>query len=138
MNTAYKRAVGRLRQQITEELSREPGKWAGKRRWKSERQRRFVMAKLRRDNNLPYQRSHRLSKSWTTDLVTGTEGGVFTVENDTPYMRFVQGDDAQPMHLDSGWPQEGVIISKYRELAEEILIQTWFTVADIHAGVEQR
>lgn len=32
--------------------------------WDSERQKRFVIAKLRRENNLPYARSHRYRLSW--------------------------------------------------------------------------
>lgn len=135
METAFKRQISRLKRQVLDELADEPGKPKYPLRWKSARQRRFVMAKLRRENNLPYQRKHQLAKGWRVTDDVLSEGGLFAVENATPYARFVQGDDAQPFHLDTGWTQVGEVVSKYREIAEERLIQTWFTVADPSAGI---
>ncbi len=50
-----------VQQQIISDLRAEPGPPRYPIRWKSERQRRYVMAKLRRENNLPYRRTHALS-----------------------------------------------------------------------------
>jgi hypothetical protein len=42
-------------------------------RWDSERQRRYVMAKLRREGNLPYQRTGAHANAWETqDLANGS------------------------------------------------------------------
>lgn len=99
-------------------------------RWKSERQRRYVMAKLRRENNLPYQRTDELVDGWEVTIQANLSEGALIVENKTPHARYVQGDDAQPMHLDNGWPQAALLIAEYDEIATDALIDAWFVVVD--------
>lgn len=135
MQTAYERATRRLRSQLRDELAEQPGKPRYPLRWKSDRQRRYVMAMLRRENNLPYRRTGRLGKGWKVTIIGQGSGGLLQIENEVPYARFVQGDDAQPFHLDTGWPQAAELVVKYRDLAEERLIQTFFTIVDPFAGV---
>lgn len=136
MATAFKRATGRLRSRMLAELRKEPDLPSHPLRWASERQRRYVMAKLRAENNLPYQRTGRLLRAWDVDFEPDGAGGLFVVSNDATdsdgkaYARWVVGDDAQMMHLDTGWVQGAEVVSDYRVEAEEVLIQTWFTVAD--------
>ena len=137
MQTAYKRQLSRLRSQILADLRQEPGKPRYPLRWKSERQRRFVMAKLSREGNLPYQRTHRLSKGWDIVFTDTADGGVMSAFNETPYARFVQGDDAQPFHLDTNWIQAADVIVKWEDVAADRLITTWFVVSDPFAGVPQ-
>lgn len=100
-------------------------------RWKSEKQRRFVMAKLRREGNLPYQRTHRLIKSWRVVFKpnTGDVVGEITLENIDPKARWVVGDDAQPMFLKIGWIQGADAVSKVRPVVEDRLIDLWGRVA---------
>ena len=129
MNKAYKRRIKTIRQNVLDELRETPGKPHYPLRWKSERQRKFVMAKLRREKNLPYKRSGALEAGWTTHIRDQKDGAVFEVYNRLPYARFVQGDDAQPFHLDTGWPQVADIVSKWREKATDELIETWGLVA---------
>lgn len=96
--------------------------------WKSAKQRRFVMAKLRREGNLPYRRTHVLIKNWRVRVLLENKAapvGEVVVENLTPYARFVIGDDAQPMFLKIGWKQGAPIIAKYRPLFEDRLIDVW-------------
>lgn len=135
MARAYTRAASRLKSRMLDELRTMPGPPHYPLRWKSERQRRYVMWLLKSQNNLPYQRTGELSRAWEVNIASSEDGGSITVENDTPYAQFVQGDSAQPFHLDTGWPQAAPIISKYAEEAEEVLIQTWYTVTDIFGGV---
>lgn len=135
MQTAYDRATRRLRTRIVNTLTAEPGPPVYPIRWKSEKQRRYVIAKLREDDNLPYQRTHALSAGWKAVIEPDGEGGIMTVSNKSPIAQFVQGDYAQPFHLQSGWPQVGNIISDARVEAESILIDVWWTVTDPSAGV---
>lgn len=128
--TAFNRSTARLRSQMLAELQKEPPVWKGKRRWKSPRQKIAVIIKLRKAGNLPYKRTHKLIKGWRVLLVMSEKGGMFSLENAVPYGRFVQGDDAQPMHLDSGWRQVALVVAKYRPKVEEVLVATWFTVVD--------
>lgn len=127
---AFKGIIQRHSTKIIRELSTEPGSPRYPLRWKSDRQRRYVMAKLRREGNLPYQRTHKLAKSWRADIrATGAEGWL-EIRNDTPDARFVQGDDVQPFHLDTGWPQAAEVFVKYEELMVDDLIQTWYALVE--------
>lgn len=130
MHTAFRRATRRLRSRMLADLRKTPGRPHYPLRWKSEKQRRFVMAKLRAEGNLPYQRTGRLEASWYVEFEPDADGGLFVVGNEASYARYVVGDDAQPFHLDTGWVQGADVVSDYRVEAEEVLIQTWFTVAD--------
>lgn len=99
-------------------LRAEPGPPKYPLAWASEKQRRFVMAKLTRENNLPYRRSHDLSQAW--EVIIKIEGGVlrFVIENPAPGAKFVYGSLAkdlsaaarfqQPFHADTGWQQASV------------------------------
>src|ERR1051326_8788812 len=49
---------------MLKELETEPGAVVYPIQWTSDKQRKFVMAKLREDNNLPYQRTGNLAKAW--------------------------------------------------------------------------
>lgn len=129
-NTAVKRNTTRLMNRMLEELRATPGAPKYPLQWASDKQRRFVMAKLRREGNLPYRRTGALEKSWRADVVLSEGSGTFSVVNDDPSSIYVQGDYAQPMHLATGWPQAAPIISKYADQLESILIDTWYTIID--------
>jgi len=129
MRKAFKRVVKRTRQHMLDDLRDQPGRPHYPLRWKSDRQRRYVMAKLRREGNLPYQRAGRLSAGWTTHIRDQKDGAVFEVVNNVPYARFVQGDDTQPYHLDTGWPQAAKVTVKYRDILINDLIDAWGSVA---------
>lgn len=128
--TAFRRQAQRIARRVRAELRTEPPPPTYPLQWKSQRQRRYVLAKLRREGNLPYQRTGRLLRGWEVSYNTDNFGGLLEVENDTSYARYVQGDDAQPMHLATGWTQAAEVVAKYREEAEDALIETFFTVVD--------
>lgn len=134
MNTAAARYLGRRKSDLLRALRTEPGAPSYPLRWKSARQRRYVMAKLRREGNLPYRRTHALATNWDVVLRLDNDGGTFTVENDTPYARYVQGDDAQPFHMDTGWPQVTDYAADYEAILNDGLIEVWYTVSDPFAG----
>lgn len=130
LQTALKRRLTRVKSRLLDELRTEPDKPTYPLRWKSQRQRIFVIAKLRREGNLPYKRTGKYLSAFKVSEDTDTDSGVLAVENATPYARFVGGDDQQPMHIDTGWTFVPPVIAKYREIAENELIDVWFTVVD--------
>ena len=74
-------------------------------RWKSERQRRYVLAKGR----LPYRRTGWLAKQW---FVTPTSSAQVVVRNKARYAAFVVGKAQQPFHKDRGWKRADEEASK--------------------------
>jgi hypothetical protein len=136
--TAYRRVVSRLGSRILAQLRQEPGPASDHYplRWKSARQRRYVMAKLRQEGNLPYERTGRLLDSYEFNLIEDTSGGaIMEVRNTDPKAQFVVGDQVQPMFLDIGWIQVSDVISDARVEAEDVLIETWYTLTDPFAGI---
>jgi hypothetical protein len=124
----------RLKRPASRELQRlqvKPGSPRYPLDWQSDKQRRYVMAKLRRENNLPYKRTDKLINSYDVELADDTSGGaILSVVNTDPKARFVVGDDAQRMHMQTGWVQIADVVSDARVEAEDLLIETWFTVVD--------
>lgn len=137
MQTALRRNVRRIASRIVQPLRKRPPKWKGKRRWQSDRQRRAYFATNGFGAGIPYQPTGRLTKGWDVEYVgRDAYNGEFAIVNPVKYAPFVQGDWAQKMHLDSGWPQLAPLVAKAREDINEVAIQTWFTVSDPYAGVK--
>lgn len=103
--------------------------------WASERQRKFVMAMLRKNNNLPYQRTHELSQAWVIkDL---TENGVFSIviENPAKAAKFVYGSLAknesaagrfqQKMHKATGWQSGSVTANYWMNVMKDAFIERY-------------
>jgi hypothetical protein len=68
-------------------------------KWKSEKQRRFVMAKLRENGNIPYRRTGALTRNWLVGVESSKDSLAITVDNDSPVIDYVasSGDLRQPM-----------------------------------------
>lgn len=104
-------------------------------RWRSRRQQRFVMKKLRSENNLPYDRSGLLEDSYDIIVRLDNNGGTFLLINTAPHAPFVIGDYQQPFHIDNGWQ---AIAKQSNELVDELengLIDTYLTAVDPFAGI---
>ena len=134
MRTAYRRAVKRLRTSILRSLKVEPKKPTYPLRWKSKKQRAAYFATNGFGHGIPYQRTGKLLNSYDVQLLEDPNGAILRVVNSDPKAEFVIGDFAQPFHLDTGWVQMAEVISDARVEAEEVLIQTWYTVTDAFAG----
>jgi hypothetical protein len=132
---AYERAARPPLQRAMVKLKTYPGRVKYPIRWKSERQRRAFFASNGFGSGIPYRRTGALKRGWQYKLTKITQGGAVLIENDTSYAQFVQGDDAQPFHLATGWTQAAPVIALLREELEDILIETWFTLTDPRAGV---
>ena len=60
--------------------------------WQSDKQRRYVMAKLRRENNLPYRRTGEHTRAWEFVYKADANGaGVLTLRNRKKASRFIFG-----------------------------------------------
>lgn len=128
MNAAVRTQLSPLQAKMTDVMSKEPPVWRKKRRWNSERQRIYVIAMLRKQKNLPYRRTHTLSKSWKSSLKATGAGGELKLENSKPSAQFVQGNRAQLMHLDSGWPQIKTHKKAFHDEARDIVVSCWHEV----------
>lgn len=92
-------------------------------RWASERQRRYVLARVR---PLPYRRqTHPLSQRLATSWRVRAERRGAVVVSRARYARHVVGDRQQPMHRATGWPRADRVIRDVKpqivRLAKRIL-----------------
>jgi len=93
-----------------------PRKRGMKIRWKSERQRRYVLANIK----LPYNRKGWLAKQWR---VTPVSPRMVVVRNTARYAAFVVGRAQQPFHKDRGWrraDEEAQKLVKDRAIIREV------------------
>jgi hypothetical protein len=94
---------------ISELKALEPGPAKHPIQWTSEKQRRYVMRKLRKRGQIPYRRSGALVNAWRSRRYTTKAGGFITVTNDSSIYPFVMGDPdradwQQQFHINTGWP----------------------------------
>jgi hypothetical protein len=133
---AFRGEIERLSKPMLAELQRDPGPVVyaneGKLRWKSERQRKAFFASDGFGSGIPYVRTGGLSAAWEVDITgTGVDLDVHVI-NDNPAARYVQGDDQQPFHSDTGWPDAALIFVRYEELVGDALIDTWFSIVEFN------
>lgn len=122
-------ARGARAQSLIRALSTEPGRPKYPIRWKSQRQRRYVMMLLERRGELPYIRKHTLSRGWQFLLESAgqdADKGIFLIKNDAPETRYVQGADQQPYHIDTGWPAAEPLIREASPGFESDVIDLWY------------
>lgn len=107
-------------------LKTEPPKPSYPLRWKSKRQRRFVMAKLRRANQIPYSRTHDLVRSWQVKTFIPSLGiAQIIILNSSPVAAYVQGQYQQPYHIDTGWKNVQDVVPRYVDPIVGQYLQEW-------------
>lgn len=119
------------------ELQAEPGSPRYPIRWKSERQRRAFFATNGFGRGIPTRRTGAMIRSWRVITTFDANGGEIIAGNDSPYVDFVQGNRAQPFHIDR-WPQAAPIYVKYLPIYEDALIEFWYTISDPFAGIPKK
>ena len=73
--------------------------------WKSERQRRFVLAALHDGTiQIPYRRTGTLGRRWTSEVSAEGNDVVGRVGNNTVYGPYVMGKDGQAGYHAGVWP----------------------------------
>lgn len=128
---------GRLANRAVSKLSREPGPPIYPIRWASLRQRRAYFATRGFGRGIPSRRSGALLRNWSADFFGDSEGGVVTLSNPVPWMRYVQGDRPQPFHLDTGYVQVSEVVDDFYQEASEKGIEVFFVAADPFTGIER-
>jgi hypothetical protein len=123
-----KKVYPRIRAQAWKLLQTPPGAVKYPILWTSERQRRYVMAKLRRENNLPYKRTGKLLRDWRIDILRIENGIGFSVNNQNPAAKYVIGDRQQQFHLNTGWYQVDDKVIELSEYATNQLIDAWYSI----------
>lgn len=92
-------------------------------RWKSQKQRKYVMAKLRKANNIPYRRTGRFENAWSGSVTPKQIVIAHTARGDKGQFTapFIIGDKQQPFHKDTGWTKRTVKIE--REIIAPIMVE---------------
>lgn len=97
-----------MERRMNRELMHQPGRPKYPIRWASEKQRKYVMAKLSREGNLPYRRTMKLARRWRIRAALTLVDGQVYMENPSEIAQWVYGDrigqHQQPFHKDTGWP----------------------------------
>lgn len=120
-------ARGPVAQAMLRAVSREPEAPDHPIHWTSDRQRKAVMAKLRRAKLLLYPRSHRLSQGWRVVLNSLSDSdGLIGLENDAPETDYVQGENQQ-RYL-SKWPLARQVFRDHEDAFQEAIIDAWYKV----------
>lgn len=129
---AFKGEIERVLKPALALLKTEPGPPVYPIRWKTERQRRAFFATEGFGHGIPASRAQPpvVLEGWTIE----TSGDGFDFEaslgNDVPWSVYVQGEFAQPFHLDTGYVQAGPVFVEYQELTTNALIDTWFALME--------
>lgn len=142
MATAYRRATSRLKSRWLTALRKEPPAASNfyKLPWASEKQRRAFFATKGFGHGIPYQRTDALAQGWDVDIDTADDGGAIVVSNSAPESIYVYGDldtPRQPMFEKIPWLEPNDVNSEFLDEAEDVLIETYFTVADPLSGVPE-
>jgi hypothetical protein len=107
-------------------LRTEPGKPIYPLRWKSKKQRRAFFATKGFGKGIPYSRSGAQSNSWSVIV----EDGKIVLSSSSPVTRFIQGEDVQPFHLDTGWIQVSDVVDDFLRDGIAVTVETWNDAVD--------
>jgi hypothetical protein len=111
-------------------LGRVPGSPVYPIRWKSERQRKAFFASKGFGRGVPTRRRNVIIRAWEVKLGTRPGGGSVTLYNPQDAWVFLQGDQAQPFHLDTGYVQVEDVIDQFRKEAADTVVDAWVLAAD--------
>lgn len=120
MRRAFKAVSKEVQEGAISELKAlEPGPAKHPIRWTSEKQRRYVMRKLRKRGQIPYVRTGGLVNAWRARQYTTESGGFITITNDASIYPYVMGDPdradwQQQFHVITGWPTPDRILEVKR------------------------
>jgi hypothetical protein len=144
-------ALQQWQAQLLAQLQQEPGPPKYPIRWTSERQRRAFFATDGFGRGIPTKRSHAMSQAWqvTINIEQITRFQVFTnrlisflarfkiteaptpppptiivdVSNPVSYTRYVEGENQQGFHKDTGWLYAPDVINTGFQQAEGIMVE---------------
>ena len=109
---------------VRADIKKYPGRQSsGPQQWKSERQRRWFFAALRRGEiQVPYRRTGKLGQSWTRTIEKGGRWPAAVIGTNRAYAPWVQDEERQaPMHARNTWPTaQGVARDKQGDVVRVI------------------
>lgn len=138
MANAMQGQQGKLANRVLQRLTTIPGPPVYPIRWKSERQRRAFFASKGFGKGIPTRRTYAIVKGWHVVYLPTQTGGAVSLINEVPGMQYVQGDNVQPFHLDTGWVQRGDVVDDFIRETSEQVTATWFDVAEAAIVEEKR
>ncbi|MBN2002806.1 MAG: hypothetical protein JXA21_05570 [Anaerolineae bacterium] len=116
---ALHRATYRSVQLLRKKLARYPRPSTGKAHFKSEKQRRFFFAALRKGQiTVPYRRTGTLGRKWTSRVTFNDADVAGFVGNNTPYGPYVQGFADQAQIHAGNWQTDQQVA---QESADEVM-----------------
>lgn len=98
--------------------------------WKSPKQRRYVMAKLRKEGNLPYRRTGAFQRGWITKAVKGQGESLISVSNGSDITEFVSGSSSDRQPMFPQWYHYEDVLLKAEELASDLAVNAWFDIVE--------
>lgn len=120
----------RIKPQLLSELHYMPPKVHYPFVWASAKQRKYVMALLRRTNNLPYRRTGGMVNAWKVDISISDNAVVMSASNKSKAVRYVTGNRQQPGHVASGWPKHKETLSFWGVAAKEEVSKALHTLVN--------
>ena len=131
LEKAFKAEANRVGKKALRKVQTYPGPVKYPIKWKSERQRRAFFATNGFGKGIPYRRTETLKRGWVLEIKSPRDGGTVDLFNEVPYARFVQGFDAQPFHVRTGWTSAIPVLLEARGELENALMDAWVTVSDV-------
>ena len=135
LNNAMLGKKGRLANKALRQITREPGPPIYPLRWASARQRRAFFATQGFGKGIPTRRTGALLDSWQVTYTPDRNGGVIALENPVAYMPYVQGEQAQPFHRDTGYVQVDDVVDDFYKEVDAVVVETYFTAANPLEGL---
>ena len=135
VRTAFQRLARQSRRRVLDKVTEEPGEPKSPIDWTTPKQRRFVMRKLRLENDLPYTRKHTYVQSFKVEYEASDFNGFLSLQNDDPAADYIGGDEQQRMHIQTGWVSVAEVVSDERVIVEDAAIEIYLTLEDEFAGI---
>ena len=98
--------------------------------WASQKQRRFVMAKLRKQGNLPYRRTGAFQKAWKVTAIRDRSSSLIAVSNDSGITEFLAGSSSVRQPMFPQWYHYEDVLLKAEDLATDLATNAWFDIVE--------
>lgn len=104
-------------------------------KWKTDKQRRAFFASNGFGNGIPTKRTGEIIAAWR--VVNKSRGfkGFLQLVNAHPAVDFVQGEDQQPFHKNTGWVTAQETIDKFQPVIDRRVDEDWFFATRRYAGL---
>lgn len=137
VTTTFRRRLVKTGQRILRIVKVKPGPVVyannGKLRWKSRKQQQAFFASNGFGGGIPTERTDAYINDFEVVVETTDFAGSVSVINNNPAAGYIGGDDQQPFHEDTGWPNITKTLEAEEPNVEDDLINDYFLLADPEA-----